>query len=272
MVRTKISLNSIKQITAELNVLQFSVYAPMHEQKPLIEPISTPMLNMVISGEKMLGKTNEINCHSDQFKFFSPDSTSVDMPESSSYFSILIEFNYEDFEGIPSNEINKPDYLIVNTMIALKHCLQQFVESAVWAPEEIIAIRKREILTLLYHLGYTKVLLTKGPQKISQRLYNLFHEKKFHNVTMHAICKQLAMSESTLRRKLVAEGTSVKDIKSRARLGLSLHLLQTTSEAIGLIGQKCGYHSQSRFTQMFKAHFGLTPSELRKTRVTVSGE
>ena len=271
MVRTKVSLNSIKQITAELNVLQFLVYTPMHEQTPLIVPILTPLLNMVISGEKMLGKTNEINCHSDQFIFL-PDSTAVDMPEHNSYFSMLIEFNYEDFEGIPSNEINKPDYLIVNTMIALKHCLQQFVASAAWAPEEIIAIRKREILTLLYYLGYTKVLLIKGPQKISQRLYNWFHEKKFHNVTMDAICKQLAMSESTLRRKLVAEGTSVKDIKSRAKLGLSLHLLQTTSEAIGLIGQKCGYHSQSRFTQMFKAHFGLTPSELRKTRVTVSGE
>lgn len=87
------------------------------------------------------------------------------IPKHNSYFAMLIEFNYEDFEGIPSHHANKPDYFIGNTTLALKHCLQQFVESSAWAPEEIIAIRKREILTLLYHLGYTEVVSMKGQQK-----------------------------------------------------------------------------------------------------------
>ncbi|WP_084683746.1 helix-turn-helix domain-containing protein [Psychromonas hadalis] len=46
-----------------------------------------------------------------------------------------------------------------------------------------------------------------------------------------------------------------------------IHLLQTTHFSIGLISEKCGYQSQSRFTDRFKTLFGLTPSELRKTKM-----
>jgi AraC-like DNA-binding protein len=51
------------------------------------------------------------------------------------------------------------------------------------------------------------------------------------------------------------------------KLGLGLHLLQTTLHSIVLIAEKCGYQSQSRFTDRFKGRFGLTPSELRKTKM-----
>lgn len=76
------------------------------------------------------------------------------------------------------------------------------------------------------------------------------------------------MSESTLRRKLKSELTSVQEIKDKTRQGLALHLLQTTQYSIGIIAEKCGYQSQSRFTERFKKHFGLTPSDLRKTKMT----
>jgi AraC-like DNA-binding protein len=84
---------------------------------------------------------------------------------------------------------------------------------------------------------------------------------------MEYICQQLAMSESTLRRKLKSEGTTIQDIKDQVKLGLGLHLLQTTLDPIGIIAQKSGYYSQSKFTERFKRRFGLTPSELRKTRM-----
>jgi AraC-like DNA-binding protein len=75
------------------------------------------------------------------------------------------------------------------------------------------------------------------------------------------------MSQSTLRRKLQVEGSSLQAIKDRVKLGYGLHLLQTTMEPVGIIAEKCGYYSQSRFTDRFKQLFGLTPTELRKTRV-----
>jgi AraC-like DNA-binding protein len=263
-------LNSINNISSDLRQLPFSVYRAVHEQKLLNVPIAKPLLIVVMSGDKVLGKNNEINCHSGQFVFLS-DSPSVDMrniPKNNAYYALLIEFNYEDFENVPSSGAKKSDYFVGETTPALKKCLQQFVESTDWAPEKILSIRKKEILTLLYYLGHTDVVSMMGKQKFSHRLHDLFHAKNFQDVPMSHICQHLAMSESTLRRKLILEGTSIQDIKDRARLGLGLHLLQTTGESIGIIAEKCGYHSQSRFTDRFKAHFGLTPSGLRKTTVT----
>lgn len=263
-------LDSIKKAISERGELPFSVYSSVHEQKLLDVPIAKPLLIVVISGDKELGKNNEIRCQSGEFIFLS-DSPSINMrniPKDNAYFAMLIEFSYEDFDGIPNVGTEKAEYFIGEVALALEKSLQQFVECAAWAPKNICALRKKEILMLIYHLGYTDVVSMMGKQKISHRIHDLFHEKNFHDVTTDYICKRLAMSESTLRRKLISEGTSVQDIKDRARLGLGLHLLQTTAEPIGLVAEKCGYYSQSRFTSRFKAHFGLTPSELRKTKMT----
>ena len=107
-----------------------------------------------------------------------------------------------------------------------------------------------------------------GKPEVSHQIHELYQVSEFDKLTNKYICQQLAMSESTLRRKLKLEGTNIQAIKDRAKLGLGLHLLQTTLYPIGIIADKCGYHSQSRFTDRFKSHFGLTPSELRKTKMT----
>lgn len=262
--------NSINNITSASDDLPFAVYTSVYEQELLNVPIAKPLLIVVISGDKELGKNNEITCHTGQFIFLS-DSPSINMrniPKNNAYFALLVEFSYEDFDGIPSINAEKSDHFIGEVTFELKKCLQQFVESTAWAPKSICSLRKKEILLLLYHLGHAEVVSMMDKLKISQRLHDLFHEKDFLDVTTAYICEYLAMSESTLRRKLMSEGTSVQEIKDRARLGLGLHLLQTTAKPIGLIAEKCGYHSQSRFTDRFKAHFGLTPSALRKTKVT----
>ena len=180
---------------------------------------------------------------------------------------MLIEFDYQDFNGLKTSALNKQDYCIGKITATLEKCLQQFVESSLWAPEQLWPLRKREIIELLCHMGYKEILSMVGNPKVGHRLHDMFCDQDFHQLTIEHICNQLAMSESTLRRKLKTEGTSVQEIKDQARLGLGLHLLQTTHYSIVLIAEKCGYQSQSRFTERFKGRFGLTPSELRKTKM-----
>ena len=86
-------------------------------------------------------------------------------------------------------------------------------------------------------------------------------------VFLSLIASNLFMSASTLRRKLKTEGNNIQDIRNRARLGYGLHLLQTTQFHIGNIAEQCGYQSQSRFTEQFKLLFGMTPREIRKTKM-----
>jgi AraC-like DNA-binding protein len=270
-------ISTIKNTISQDNILPFSVYSSVHEQKLLNVPIAKPLLIVVLNGCKELGKgkNNEITCPSEHFVFLS-DSPAINMrniPQDNAYFALLIEFNYEDFNGIPHdknfpNSNSMSDYFIGEVTPVIKNCLQQFVESTRWAPETLWSLRKRELLVLLYHLGYRNLVSMMGKPKVSHQVHELCQESEFDKLTNEYICQQLAMSESTLRRKLKKEGTNIQAIKDRAKLGLGLHLLQTTTSPIGIIADKCGYHSQSRFTDRFKSLFGITPSELRKTKLT----
>lgn len=263
-------LSTIKNTLLEKRELPFAVYTSIKEQKLLNVPIAKPLLIVVLSGDKELGMNNELICHSGDFIFLS-DSPAINMrniPKDKEYFALLIEFDYQDFNGLQINASTKKDYFIGKTTSTLEKCLQQFVEISQWAPKQLWSLRKREIITLLCHMGHREILSLLGSPQIKDRLHEMFVEQGFHELTMEQICEQLAMSESTLRRKLKLEGTSVQEIKDQARLGLALHLLQTTRHSISLIADKCGYQSQSRFTERFKMRFGLTPSELRKTKMT----
>jgi AraC-like DNA-binding protein len=201
------------------------------------------------------------------------DSPAINMrniPKNSEYFALLIEFDDQDFYGLQNSTLNKQRHHIGQTTSVLEKCLHQFVQSALWAPKQLWGLRKREILELLCHMGHKQVLSMVGNTKLAHRLHDMFCAHGIHaiqEITNEYIAKQLAMSDSTIRRKLNAEGTSIQEIKDQARLGLGLHLLQTTRQPISVIADKCGYQSQSRFTDRFRRRFGLTPSELRKTKM-----
>jgi len=262
-------LTTVKEVLKGNCELPFSVYTSFKEQKLLNVPITKPILIAVLGGDKELGKDNEIVCHTGEFIFLA-DSLAINMrniPKDNEYFALLIEFDFRDFSGLQVNVASKKDYCIGEISATLEGCLQQFVESSLWAPAEVLSLRKREIITLLCHMGHEEILSLLGGPKIKDQLHEMCVQQSSPDLTIDHICEQLAMSESTLRRKLKSEGTSVQEIKDQARLGLGLHLLQTTRDSIGLIAEQCGYQSQSRFTDRFKGRFGLTPSELRKTKM-----
>jgi len=266
-------LSTVKSIVKNTangkNELPFAVYSSIKEQKLLNVPIVKPLLAVVLSGSKELGKDNELICHADHFVFLS-DSPAINMrniPKNEEYFALLIEFDYQDFNGLQSNVVNKQHYCMGEITPTLEQCLQQFVESSLWAPKHLWSLRKRELITLLCYMGHKEILSMMGNAKLGHRLHDIFCEYGFYELTNKHICEQLAMSESTLRRKLNSEGSSVQEIKDQARLSLGLHLLQTTRQPISFVAEKCGYQSQSRFTDRFKKRFGLTPSELRKTKM-----
>lgn len=262
-------ITTIKNITSTRSTLPFAVYSSIKEQKLLNVPIAKPLLIVVLSGDKELGDIERFTCHSGDFIFLSdnPALSMRNIPKNEEYFALLIEFDHHIFDGLTLTAPSKQNYCIGKTTQMLERCLIQFVDSCLWAPEKITTMRKKEIIEMLCYLGHKQILSMVGNAKIDHRIHDMFCQQNYEELTIEYICQTLAMSESTLRRKLKAEGTSVQEIKDQARLGQGLNLLQTTHYPIGLIAQKCGYQSQSRFTERFKGRFGLTPSELRKTKM-----
>ncbi|MGK0271404.1 MAG: AraC-like DNA-binding protein [Cocleimonas sp.] len=257
-----------KRALNEKEHLPFSVYSSVKVQNILNVPIIKPLLIYVLDGEKKLGDQSEIVCPTGSFVFLSnsPMINMRNIPQGHEYFAVLLEFDFEDFEEYKNTQPNNQQYCLGKIDSVLEKSLEQFIEWSLLAPEGVWPMRKREILQTFYHLGYDVYSLAKT-STVTHRLHEMISLKMTEDVTVDIFCSEFAMSESTLRRKLIAEGTSLQEIKDQTKLGHGLHLIQTTADSIGLIADQCGYQSQSRFTDRFKQRFGITPTALRKTKV-----
>ena len=262
-------IQTAKQVLQAREELPFSVYSSHQEQHLFNVPMIKPMLICVLDGCKKLGDENQVSCVAGDFIFLS-NSPNVEMrniPENSQYFALLVEFEYQDFQCFEAQQVKAETSFQGEVDSLLLHTLQQFVEWSAIAPVELWPSRRQELLMLLNHQGYEQVRGIVESPSLSHQLFNLISVDIAADLGAEALSSQLAMSESTLRRKLSAEGTNLQAIKDKARLGHGLHMVQTTANPIGLIAEQCGYQSQSRFTDKFKQQFGITPSDLRKTRM-----
>lgn len=266
-----------QSIFASDKPLPFSVYSSAGDQHLTNVPIVNPLLICVLGGQKELRSSasdsnmssGEDICQSGEFVFLSnmPNIDMRNISQGSGYFALLIEFQYSDFETLSDPAIEHISHFTGALEENLCKALTQFVEWGIWAPQELWRFRRQELLQLIYHLGHKQVCAIAEPPSMTHKVEKLIAKQLDSDITAEMVASTLALSESTLRRKLSAENTHFQAIKDRLRLGYGLHLLQTTDLAVGLIADQTGYQSQSRFTDKFKSLFGLTPSELRKTRI-----
>jgi AraC-like DNA-binding protein len=128
-------------------------------------------------------------------------------------------------------------------------------------PDTIAAHRLTELLLWLAELG---VRLAPGRQaSTSARLRGLIAATPASPWSVAQAADRIATSESTLRRRLVAEGTSFNAVLADARMSLALTLLQSTERPVADIAADVGYESPSRFAVRFKRRYGFAPSVVR---------
>jgi len=265
-------IKSAKTATDDNTNLPFSIYSSVKEQHIANVPVMKPLLIFVLSGLKQLGK-DKVICPTGSFVFLS-NSPTIDMrniPDSEDYFAVLIEFEYGDFDQFKLKKNSSKKYFQGEINSVLEKSLHQYIELSTFAPSEALHFRKKELLQLIYLSGYEDVSAIAEPPSLSHQVYDIISEDISEDWGGERLSDHLFMSESTLRRKLKAEGSSIQGIKNRTKLGHGLHLVQTTMDNIGRIAEDCGYQSQSRFTDQFKILFGMTPTELRKTRMHDNG-
>ncbi len=74
----------------------------------------------------------------------------------------------------------------------------------------------------------------------------------------------LEVHPQTLRRRLSAEGTTFKDLKSQVRRDTALHYLGKQGLSIEEIAHRAGFSESSAFIRAFKGWTGVTPYTYRK--------
>ncbi|MBE1299543.1 MAG: helix-turn-helix domain-containing protein [Alteromonadaceae bacterium] len=276
-------MQSLKQklesIAQSQQGLPFSVYSSVTDQHLLNVPIVKPLLICILGGEKRLGDHAQPNssdtvCAVGDFIFLSnmPNINMRNISQKTEYFALLIGFEFEDFAIFNKRPAQTKPFFTGKLDNLLVQTLDQFVDWSPSAPETLWHTRRQELLLLLYHMGHKQVSAIAEPPSLSHKVEILIGSNIELDSSSESIAKQLAMSDSTLRRKLALENTHFQTLKDRVKLGHGLHLLQTSGLPIGLVAEQCGYQSQSRFTDKFKSLFGLTPSELRKTKLHEKGE
>lgn len=84
------------------------------------------------------------------------------------------------------------------------------------------------------------------------------------------IATELDTTPMTLRRRLMAESTSYKDIKDQLRSDLAIDRLCHSNLSVDEIGALLGYHDASAFHRAFKRWNGLQPGEYRRRKTRAS--
>ena len=109
-------------------------------------------------------------------------------------------------------------------------------------------------------------LRLRGPlddARISGRIRAMLSTQLDGDWSSSAIAAALAMSEATLRRRLAAEGVTLRELIADVRMASALILLQATSRQVSDIALAVGYDSPSRFAVRFRDRFGFAPTAVR---------
>lgn len=155
--------------------------------------------------------------------------------------------------------------------------LQQWVEAGTRYPlsDDWHQGRIEEIREQFLQTGQAAHLLQQVPQSRQQVLALIYSDLarawQLVDVAEHFCC-----SPSTLQRQLQREGTGFRDLLEEARMVTALAKLQGTRLPVQQVAEQVGYRSPSRFSERFRAHFGLLPNTLRATHrasaVTLTGD
>ena len=100
-------------------------------------------------------------------------------------------------------------------------------------------------------------------KKVTDRVADHLHDFKFD---VGALQDQMAMSESTLYRKLKAlTGYSPSMLIRIMRLKLAASMLEKTNKSITEVLMSVGFSNPSYFARCFKSYFGVTPREYQRS-------
>ena len=141
----------------------------------------------------------------------------------------------------------------------LRHCVES-IEDPRLSDERL----HHRLMDLLLALSERHCLLARPSQQgAAERLRVLFSEDPARPWTARDAGRELAMSESTLRRRLADERVGFEALLIDVRMHHAMMLMQTTRWPIPRIADACGYRSRARFTERFRERFGALPSDVR---------
>ena len=95
------------------------------------------------------------------------------------------------------------------------------------------------------------------------RIVNTLHPQEGVRIT--SVARQLAMSDRNLQRRLLAKGTSFREVLNQTRSESALRLLREKGVDVRDVSYMLGFSEPSSFYRAFKQWTGKTPQEYRNS-------
>ncbi len=134
-------------------------------------------------------------------------------------------------------------------------------------PATPTAIRDHAVLEVLLWMDTLGLRLPPPkPPSLSDRIRALAGADLARHWPAAEVARAHGLSEATLRRHMVEEGTGLAALLTDLRMNRALGLLQATDLPVQEIAFQVGYASPSRFALRFRVRFGLAPSAIRAER------
>lgn len=235
-------------------------------------PFAEPCLMLILQGEKQLQPVpgQPLNLPAGQMLLIPAgcELTFTNQPdEHCRYLAWVISLPADDLLPLGRGPVRRELQHFSSDPLLLT-LMQQWlqIQPQLSDPQQLLQARRREITLRLLELGYSAELRSGLQQHFSRRVQAVVSEDLSHDWQISDVCQRLAVSESTLRRKLSDEQHSFRDLLSQLRLVQGLNLLQTSSLSVQQVADACGYRSASRFSERFRERFGTSPAELRHSQ------
>lgn len=113
----------------------------------------------------------------------------------------------------------------------------------------------------LCRLGHGAILAPPPPD-LSRRIREMVAARPDHDWQSHDFERALGLSGATLRRRLAAERTRLRDQIAGARLAAALDLLYTTRWPVKTVAARVGYRSVASFARRFAERYGMEPGRI----------
>ncbi|MDB4292935.1 response regulator [Maribacter sp.] len=127
---------------------------------------------------------------------------------------------------------------------------------------------------LVFNKYFGKIINTDVPDTTSSldkdfivKVLNYINENMDDaNLNVEHLAEELFLSRSQLYRKIKAlTGQTANEFLKNIRLEKAKEMISTTNDSMGEISFKVGFSSPSYFTSCFKTHFGILPTEVKRS-------
>ncbi|HXU92937.1 MAG TPA: helix-turn-helix transcriptional regulator [Gallionella sp.] len=265
------SAQSVGQLIAALeqSSLADSATVALHRYRLHAVACDIPLLMIPLSGMKRFhagGRTWE--CATGQFLMthFAMQADIENIPDGvAPYRAWAIPFPWEVVSmarGLLVGAVQKQGEAVsVGELFVAMDALLAYIGDADTTDTALRNYRLLGILLALFRAGYGQFLLAHDPS-LSARIRLAVSADPAREWTSAHFEDVFCISGATLRRRLVAEGTSLRALIQDARLHSALVQLQVTRKPVKAVALDHGYRSIPSFRRNFTERFGIDPAEV----------